>query len=185
MRINQTHVAGEPLSIFQLGERVRKQTVISQIRTNEDESIVEPQAIEAKLFNFLSNLYSEEGTGNNGADFVCECVIPPNDPLNETCTSENLKTRLEHVLRAHHVLSDGQKCWNSERNICQATLALKDRIANLRHHRRARKLISFDLENTLSSSKPCTQPAAHRSSFSHCKSIHLSTAVQRASLAPV
>ncbi|XP_062542141.1 uncharacterized protein LOC134210132 [Armigeres subalbatus] len=54
---------------------------------------------------------------------------------------------MERVMQIHHILSNGQKCSNSERNIFQATLALKDRIASLRHHRRAGKLISFDLEN--------------------------------------
>lgn len=47
-------------------------------------------------------------------------------------------------MRAHHVLSDRQKCSNSKRN---TTLALKDRIASLRHHRRVGKLLSFDLDN--------------------------------------
>lgn len=61
--------------------------------------------------------------------------------------SRILKSRLECVMKTHGVLSNGQKCSNSERNIFQATLALKDRIASLRHHRRAGKLISFDLEN--------------------------------------
>ncbi|XP_062538246.1 uncharacterized protein LOC134206536 [Armigeres subalbatus] len=54
---------------------------------------------------------------------------------------------MERIMQAHRVLSNGQKCSNAERNIFQATFALKDRIANLRHHRRAGKLISFDLEN--------------------------------------
>lgn len=61
--------------------------------------------------------------------------------------SRILKARLDSVMRAHQILSDGQKCSNSERNIFQATLALKDRIASLRHHRRAGKLISFDLDH--------------------------------------
>ena len=61
--------------------------------------------------------------------------------------SRILKTRLELVMKAHRILSDGQKCSNSERNIFQATLALKDRIADLRHRRRAGKLISFDLDH--------------------------------------
>lgn len=50
-------------------------------------------------------------------------------------------------MRAYHILSGGQKCSNSERNIFQATLALKDRIASLRHHRRAGKLVSSDLDH--------------------------------------
>ncbi|XP_055613686.1 uncharacterized protein LOC129760127 [Uranotaenia lowii] len=50
-------------------------------------------------------------------------------------------------MKEHRILSDGQKCSNSEQNIFQATLALKDRIASLRHHHRAGKLISFDLDH--------------------------------------
>lgn len=58
------------------------------------------------------------------------------------------KTRLDCELRGHHVLSDGQKCSNSERNIFQVTLALNDRIAilRLRQHCRVRKFTSFDLQ---------------------------------------
>ncbi|XP_062541857.1 uncharacterized protein LOC134209851 [Armigeres subalbatus] len=197
------------MSIFQLGDRRRKKTTITQLQTGEDEIIVEPQAIEANLFDFFSSLYSEEtaendGNANNGDDFACERVIPPDDPLNEACMEEiqtaeilsairasapkrspgadgiprefylrmfdvihrelnmlmnealngNLPHAfvegvivMERIMQAHRVLSNGQKCSNAERNIFQATLALKDRIANLRHHRRAGKLISFDLEN--------------------------------------
>ncbi|XP_062558021.1 uncharacterized protein LOC134222893 [Armigeres subalbatus] len=244
MRINETHVAGEPMSIFQLGDRRRKKNTITQLQTGEDEIIVEPQAIEANLFDFFSRLYSEEtaendGNANNGDDFACERVIPRDDPLNEACMEEIqtaeilsaisasapkrspgadgiprefylrmfdvihrelnmlmnealngnlphafvegvivlvkkkggdntarayrpisllnsdykllsriLKNRMKCIMDAHRVLSNGQKCLNTKRNIFQATLAVKDRIANLRHHRsRLGKLISFDLEN--------------------------------------
>ena len=238
MRINETHVAGEPISVFQLGERQRKRTIVTELQTEQDEIVRDPRTIEAHMVNYFSNLYSEQGREENGNVFACENVIPPNDPSNEACTndittaeiwsaikesasrkspgcdgiprefylrmfdiihremnllmnealngylppafvegiivlvkkkggdltarsyrpisllnsdyklfSRILKTRLERVLREHHVLSDGQKCSNSERNIFQATLALKDRIAKLRHDRRAGKLISFDLDH--------------------------------------
>ena len=238
MRINETHVAGEPISVFQLGERRRKKTTITQLQTEQDVAISEPRAIEAHMVDYFTALYSEQGGEENENNFPCETVIPPNDPLNEACTSDIstleiwsaikesasrkspgcdgiprefyhrmfdvihrelnllmnealsgnlppafvegivvlvkkrggdhtarsyrpisllnsdyklfspiLKTRLEQMVREHHVLSDGQKCANSERNIFQATLALKDRIAKLRHHRRAGKLISFDLDH--------------------------------------
>lgn len=60
--------------------------------------------------------------------------------------SRILKSRLEPVLRAHRVLGDAQKCGNGENNIFQATLAIKDRIAQLIRRKQRGKLISFDLE---------------------------------------
>nr|XP_029735299.1 uncharacterized protein LOC115270193 [Aedes albopictus] len=80
MRVNATYLAGEPLSIFQLGERRRKKTVITQLRTEENEIVVEPPAIEANLLNFFSSLYTEEAANNNNDGFECDRVIPPDDP---------------------------------------------------------------------------------------------------------
>ncbi|XP_062557853.1 uncharacterized protein LOC134222706 [Armigeres subalbatus] len=217
--------------------KTTEKTTITQLQTADNEVADEPHEIEANLFAFFSSLYTEEAADNNEDGFVCERIIPPDDPLNEACTEEittaeilaairasapkrfsgadgiprefylrmfnvihrelnlllnealtgNLphtfeegiivlvkkggentarayrpisllnsdykllsriiKTRLERVMQAHRILSAGQKCSNAERNIFQATLALKDRIASLRHHRRPGKLISFDLEN--------------------------------------
>lgn len=242
MRINETFVSGEPISLFHLGERRRKQTIISKLRTEEDNITVAPQEIEQHLVNYFSSLYSEPAPAAAAAEeqnnFGCENSIPPNDAANEACTREIttaeilsairaspsrkspgcdgiphefyrrmfdiihrelnllmnealagnfpstfvdgiivlvkkrggddsaksyrpisllntdyklfsriLKNRLESVMKAHRILSDGQKCSNSERNIYQATLALKDRIASLRHRRRPGKLLSFDLDH--------------------------------------
>ena len=241
MRNNETYLAGEPISVYQLGERRRKRTIISSLQTEQHETLDQPDAIEAHMVDYFSHLYSEEERAAEADDdntFVCERVIPPNDIFNEACTSEIttteilaairdsasrkspgsdglpkefyhrmfdvihrelnlvmnealsgnfpttfvdgiivlvkkkggdgtarsyrpisllntdyklfsriLKSRLEAVMRNHHILSDGQKCSNSERNIFQATLSLKDRIASLRHHRRAGKLVSFDLDH--------------------------------------
>lgn len=238
MRINETFVAGEPISIFQLGDRRRRRTVITRLQTEQQAVIYEPHAIEAHMVDYFSRLYAEEEREDVENYFNCENAIPHNDALNDACTDEIttseifaaiqasasrkspgsdglpkefynrvfdvihrelnlvmndalsgnfpedfvdgiivlvkkkgndntarsyrpisllntdyklfsriLKTRLEGVMRAHHILSDAQKCSNSERNIFQATLALKDRIASLRHHRRAGKLISFDLDH--------------------------------------
>lgn len=61
--------------------------------------------------------------------------------------SRIMKQRLENVLRAHHVLTDAQKCSNAGRNMFQATLALKDRIAQLNANRQNGKLVSFDLDS--------------------------------------
>lgn len=240
MQIHETYVSGEPISMFQLGERRRKKTVITQLRTAQGEAIAEPHEIEDHLVNYFSNLYSEpaEPAAEAQVNFDCENAIPPNDAANEDCSREIttaeilqairmsapkkspggdgipqefyrrmfdiihrelnllinealtgnfppafvdgiivlvkkrggddtagsyrpisllntdykifsriLKNRLERVMNVHRILSDGQKCSNSERNIYQATLALKDRIASLRHHRRAGKLLSFDLDH--------------------------------------
>lgn len=46
--------------------------------------------------------------------------------------SRILKARLENVMREHNILSTAQKSSNGHNNIFQATLALKDRIAQLR-----------------------------------------------------
>ncbi|XP_062717027.1 uncharacterized protein LOC134292168 [Aedes albopictus] len=61
--------------------------------------------------------------------------------------SRVLKSRLEIVMRAHRVLGEAQKCGNTDRNIFQATLAIKDRIAQMIHRKQRGKLISFDLEH--------------------------------------
>ncbi|XP_062541831.1 uncharacterized protein LOC134209820 [Armigeres subalbatus] len=197
------------------GGKTTEKTTITQLQTADNEVADEPHEIEANLFAFFSSLYTEEAADNNEDGFVCERIIPPDDPLNEACTeeittaeilsairasapkrspgadgiprefylrmfnvihrelnlllNEALTGNLPHafvegiivlvkkkvekirpeqrVMQAHRILSAGQKCSNAERNIFQATLALKDRIASLRHHRRPGKLISFDLEN--------------------------------------
>lgn len=61
--------------------------------------------------------------------------------------SRILKHRLENVLRTHSVLTRSQKCSNVGGNIFQATLNLKDRIAQLKANGRQGKLISFDLDH--------------------------------------
>lgn len=60
--------------------------------------------------------------------------------------SRILKARLENVVRDHHILTESQKCANPNRNIFQATLSLKDRVAQLIQRKQRAKLISFDLE---------------------------------------
>ena len=61
--------------------------------------------------------------------------------------SRVLKARLERVMRAHGILSTAQKCSNTDRNIYQATLALKDTIAKTLTRRERKRLVSFDLDH--------------------------------------
>ena len=58
-----------------------------------------------------------------------------------------LKGRLERILREHRVLGDVQKCSNADHNIFEATLAIKDRIAQLIRTKQRAKLISFDFDH--------------------------------------
>lgn len=51
------------------------------------------------------------------------------------------------MLRSHNVLTSSQKCSNIGSNIFQATLAIKDRIVQLKMNKRKGKLISFDLDH--------------------------------------
>ncbi|XP_055633962.1 uncharacterized protein LOC129774269 [Toxorhynchites rutilus septentrionalis] len=106
----------------------------------------------------LNLLLNEALSGNIPPAFVCLCRAGQEEGRRSYRTilllnndyklfSRILKIRLKRVMREHHVLIEGQKCSNSERNIFQATLALKDRIASLRRDRRAGMLISFDLDH--------------------------------------
>lgn len=61
--------------------------------------------------------------------------------------SRILKSRLETIMRTHDILSSAQKCANSSRNIFQATLSLKDRLAQVIKRKQRAKLISFDLDS--------------------------------------
>lgn len=239
VRINETFVAGERLSTFQLGERVRKRTVIEKLRNERGEIIDNNDEIQNHMVHYFTNLYARENVeADDRAAFRCERVIPEHDVTNEACMNEittteilsairtsssrkspgpdglpkefylrtfdvihremNLvmndairsnfpaqfvegvivlvrkrgsgdtarsyrpislvnfdykilsrvmKQRLENILRTHHILSDVQKCSNSGHNIFQATLSLKDRIAQLKASRRSGKLVSFDLDS--------------------------------------
>lgn len=237
VRINESYIAGEALSTFQLGERRRKRTTITSLRV-ENATLNNSSDIEQHMLNFYRELYSEErGNGENERSFDCDRIIPENDEANDSCMSDIttaeilsairesasrkspgpdgipkefyqrtfdiihrelnlilnealsgnfpaefvngvivlikkkgsdesahsyrpisllnvdykllsriLKARLENVIRVHQVLSDSQKCANPNRNIFQATLSLKDRVAQLIQRKQKAKFISFDLE---------------------------------------
>lgn len=237
VRINETLVAGEPLSIFQLGERARRNNTIERLLNDDDEVIGDPDAIRDHMVQYFTNLYARENV-EAGDAFDCERIIPENDDVNAACMSDIstadilsairtsaakkspgpdglpkefylrtfdvihrelnlvmnealrsnfpaqfvdgvivlvkkrgggetarsyrpislvnfdykilsriLKKRLDEVLRSHNILTASQKCSNSKRNIFQATLAIKDRIAQMKANGRCGKLISFDLDH--------------------------------------
>lgn len=238
IQINETYIAGEPLSSFQLGERRRKKTTISRIQNDRNEVLENSEQIEHYVLGYFADLYTETAHDNNeDRTFQCDRVIPEQDEANEACMhaittaeiytaiklsaakkspgpdgipkefylrsfdvihrelnlilnealqsnippdfvdgvivlvkkkgSDNtvrsyrpisllnydykllariLKARLENVMRQHRIIGSVQKCANPEGNIYQATLALKDRIAQLIKNKQRAKLVSFDLE---------------------------------------
>lgn len=240
IRINETFVAGEPLSTFQLGERTRRRNTIDQLRNERDEIIDNGEAIRNHMVAYFTNLYAREDVEEEEPEgpFRCERIIPEQDAVNEACMDEIttaeilsairtsaskkspgpdglpkefylrtfdvvhrelnlvlneairsniptqfvdgvivlvkkrgagdtarsyrpislinydykilsriLKQRMESVMRTHSVLTNSQKCSNPGRNIFQATLAIKDRIAQLKGNQRKGKLVAFDLEH--------------------------------------
>lgn len=237
VRINDTHVAGEPLSTFQLGERTRKRTIIESMENDAGASLESSDEIQEHVVNYYRNLYAEGETRAN-PEFDCARVVPPDSISNHACMEEIttaeiyeaikfssskkspgsdglpkefyvrtfdiihrelnlllnealrgdipeefvngvivlvkkkqagnsitayrpisllnydykllariLKARVDRVLREHDIISPVQKCSNGDRNIYQATLSLKDRIAQLRSQRLSGKLVSFDLSS--------------------------------------
>lgn len=60
MHINETHVAGEAISTFQLGERTRRRTTIDQLRNERDETINDSDGIRDHMVEYFSNLYARE-----------------------------------------------------------------------------------------------------------------------------
>lgn len=239
MQINESFLAGEPISSFHLGERRRKKTVIAELQNDRNELLDNPEDIRDHVFEYFRNLYGEANNEFPDDDlFHCERVVPEGDETNEACMHEIttaeilstirssaakkspgpdglprefylrvfnvihrelnlvlnealqsnfaadfvdgiivlvkkkgtgntvaayrpisllnydykllsriLKLRLERVMRSNHILSNAQKCANPERNIFQAGLALKDRIAQMIKHKQRGKLISFDLDH--------------------------------------
>ena len=239
LQTNQTYVAGEPLSTYQLGERTCRRTVIERLRNERDEEI-DNTAVEDHMVRYFTELYTREQLHEeeNAGFFHCARVIPEQDATNDATTNEIttteilsairtsasrkspgpdglpkefylrtfhvihrelnmimnealrsnfpaqfvdgvivlvkkrgggdtarsyrpislvnvdykilsriLKQRIENVMRSHNILTGSQKCSNGGRNIFQATLAIKDKIAQLKANRQKGKLVSFDLDH--------------------------------------
>lgn len=240
VRINETYIAGEAISTFQLGEKKRKRTIITKIEEDHGRTVEDSEEIEQRLLQYFSDLYTERETAEPAGEesFLCPRVVAEGDVLNERTTSEIstneilqaiktsaarkspgpdgipkefyartfsiihrelnlilnealsenfpaefvdgvivlvkkkgpgntvhsyrpisllnfdykllsriLKTRLDEVMVGHRILTHAQKCSNADRNIFQATLALKDKIADLISRRERGKLVSFDLDH--------------------------------------
>lgn len=239
VRIHEQIIAGEPLSVFQLGERRRKRTTITRLNDDQGAILEESQTIQEHVHRYFCELYSEPvGESRQHEDFLCNQIVPENDAANNSCmeeiTTEDiwtaikssssrkspgpdgipkefylrafdiihrelnlvlnealmsnfpsefvagiivlvkkkgsgntvgayrpisllnfdykllsriLKVRLDNIMTTHQVLSNAQKCSNAHNNIFQATLALKDRIAQLTAGKQVGKLVSFDLDH--------------------------------------
>lgn len=239
IRINEPYVPGEALSMFHLGERKKRRTIITHMRSEQNEIYDTSESIEQHLLGYYQRLYSErEEHQMIDNAFECGRSIPDDDRTNEACMedistveilsairdaarrkspgcdgipnefylrsfdiihrelnlilnealhlrfppefvngtivlvkkrggdetarsyrpisllnsdykmfSRILKTRLEKVTRTHRILSGAQKCANPPNNIFQATLSIKDRLAQMIRQKQRGKLISYDLEH--------------------------------------
>ncbi|XP_055632515.1 uncharacterized protein LOC129772990 [Toxorhynchites rutilus septentrionalis] len=89
MRINDTYIAGESISTFQLGERRRKKNTITELRGENDENLNNSEAIENHMHRYFTGLYTASEVDETVRyPFECERVIPINDGLNEACMAE-------------------------------------------------------------------------------------------------
>lgn len=239
VRANESFLAGEPISSFQLGDRKRKKTTITTLMDEQGINIERPEEIERHILAYFQDLYTdEEMDAAAEEEFLSDQVIPNDDEANIACTNEIttadiwqaiktsaankspgpdgiprefylrafdvihremnlvlnealhgnftsefltgvivlvkkkgagdtikayrpisllnvdykvlsriLKTRLEAVMREHRVIGEVQKCGNVGKNIFQATLSIKDKIAQMIQRKQKGKLVSFDLEN--------------------------------------
>ncbi|XP_055623052.1 uncharacterized protein LOC129766509 [Toxorhynchites rutilus septentrionalis] len=87
VRINETLVAGEPLSTYQLGERVRRKTTIERLRNERDEVMDDSTAIQNYMVEYFTNLYTAGHVEENSA-FQCERIIPEQDDVNGACMND-------------------------------------------------------------------------------------------------
>ena len=89
-RVNETFVAGESLSTFQLGERRKRKTTITRLKNDRGEILHSSSEIEQRVIQYFTELYRSgpENTQRGGSDFECERVIPQNDEVNSALVSE-------------------------------------------------------------------------------------------------
>ncbi|XP_055545689.1 uncharacterized protein LOC129730401 [Wyeomyia smithii] len=89
MRINDTYIAGECISTFQLGERQKKKNVITELHGENDEILNTSEAIENHLFQYFKDLYTASAVHEDARQpFQCNRVVPENDIPNEACMAE-------------------------------------------------------------------------------------------------
>ncbi|XP_062538168.1 uncharacterized protein LOC134206463 [Armigeres subalbatus] len=89
LHINEPILAGESLSVFQLGDQRRKRTAILQLEGEQGEIINDSRIIQDQIHRYFSDLYSEENREvEQRDDFRCDRIIPKNDAANEACMNE-------------------------------------------------------------------------------------------------
>lgn len=85
IRINETLVAGKSMSIFQLSDRHRKRTTLTELQ----EQMQDSPNIEQHLFRYFRDLHPAEATRENGGDmFETERGTLGNDDANTALMAE-------------------------------------------------------------------------------------------------
>ncbi|XP_058456401.1 uncharacterized protein LOC131433815 [Malaya genurostris] len=89
VRNNETYIAGEPMSTFQLGERRKKRTIITKLQTENDNMLERSEDIEQHMLEYFRKMYATDETPNDrDTDFVSNRVIPENDEANNVSMRE-------------------------------------------------------------------------------------------------
>ncbi|XP_065095817.1 uncharacterized protein LOC135717619 [Ochlerotatus camptorhynchus] len=89
IRLNETFVAGESLSIFQLGDRRRNKTTITELQNERGEQIQGSLEIEQHMFRYFRDLYAAGEARQVGEEkFINERVVPENDETNDALMAE-------------------------------------------------------------------------------------------------
>ncbi|XP_055622180.1 uncharacterized protein LOC129765777 [Toxorhynchites rutilus septentrionalis] len=100
IRINETLVAGENLSTFQLGDRRRKRSVGTELQNERGEHIRGSAEIERHMVQYLADLYAMgEARQAPEENFECERVVTENDETNEAMMDEITISEIEHAIR--------------------------------------------------------------------------------------
>jgi hypothetical protein len=100
IRLNETFVAGESMSTFQLGARRQIKTTITGLQTGQGEQIQGSREIEQHMFRYFRDLYAAEETRRNGEEtFETERAVPVNDEANAALTAEISVDELKNSIR--------------------------------------------------------------------------------------
>lgn len=98
IHINESAVAGEPLSTFQIGERRKKKTVIEKIETGNNQYIDSSAEIEAFTLNYFRELYSEKEQEVTN-EFDCELVVPVDSEDNVNCMNDITTSEIFNAIK--------------------------------------------------------------------------------------